>query len=167
MVGCASAVSERRVQGMSGASGLHNRARPYVRFPPLADSKEFLITLQLARLGRGRWHMTNSTLLQTFASKPWNKGCLIGPKLALKPRQVWSIRFHLQREGRVRDLALFDLAVRSVVRYGATSKRMKRSSPTPAMTSWSISILPPRSGTGMPGPRSGRPLLQQDAATQC
>ena len=60
--------------------------------------------------------MTNSTLLQTFASKPWNKGCLIGPKLALKPRQVWSIRFHLKREGRVRDLALFDLAVDSKLR---------------------------------------------------
>lgn len=60
--------------------------------------------------------MTNATLLRTFASKPWNKGCLIGPKLALKPRQVWSIRFHLKREGRVRDLALFDLAMDSKLR---------------------------------------------------
>lgn len=47
---------------------------------------------------------------------PWNKGCLVGPKLALKPRQVWSVRFHLKREGRVRDLALFDLAVDSKLR---------------------------------------------------
>ena len=60
--------------------------------------------------------MTNTSLLRTFTGKPWNKGCLIGPKLALKPRQVWSVRFHLKREGRVRDLALFDLAVDSKLR---------------------------------------------------
>ena len=60
--------------------------------------------------------MTNTSLLRTFAGKPWNKGCLIGPKLALKPRQVWSVRFHLKREGRVRDLALFDWAVDSKLR---------------------------------------------------
>jgi integrase len=60
--------------------------------------------------------VTNTALLRTFTGKPWNKGCLIGPKLALKPRQVWSVRFHLKREGRVRDLALFDLAVDSKLR---------------------------------------------------
>ena len=54
--------------------------------------------------------------MRTLTGKPWNKGCLIGPKLALKPRQVWSVRFHLKREGRVRDLALFDLAVDSKLR---------------------------------------------------
>ncbi len=48
--------------------------------------------------------------------RPWNKGRLVGPKLALKPRQVWSVRFHLKREGRVRDLALFDLAIDSKLR---------------------------------------------------
>lgn len=54
--------------------------------------------------------------LQAHSRRPWNKGCLIGPKLALKPRQVWSVRFHLKREGRTRDLALFDLAVDSKLR---------------------------------------------------
>jgi integrase len=34
----------------------------------------------------------------------------------LKPRQVWSVRFHLKREGQARDLALFDLAVDSKLR---------------------------------------------------
>ncbi|MFC7738003.1 tyrosine-type recombinase/integrase [Roseomonas sp. GCM10028921] len=47
---------------------------------------------------------------------PWNKGRLIGPKPPLKPGQVWAIRFHLQREQRLRDLALFDLAVGSKLR---------------------------------------------------
>ena len=47
---------------------------------------------------------------------PWNKGRYVGAKPPLKPKQVWSIRFHLQRERRVRDLALFDLAVDSKLR---------------------------------------------------
>jgi integrase len=48
--------------------------------------------------------------------RAWNKGLLIGPKLALKPKQVWAVRFHLKREGRLRDLALFDLAIDSKLR---------------------------------------------------
>ena len=47
---------------------------------------------------------------------PWNKGSFVGPKPPLKPKQVWSIRLTLQREGRIRDLALFDLAVDSKLR---------------------------------------------------
>ena len=41
---------------------------------------------------------------------PWNKGAFVGPKPPLKPKQVWSIRLTLQREDRIRDLALLDLA---------------------------------------------------------
>jgi integrase len=41
---------------------------------------------------------------------------LVGPKLVLKPREVWAVRFHLKREKRTRDLALFDLAVDSKLR---------------------------------------------------
>ncbi len=33
---------------------------------------------------------------------PWNKGAFVGPKPPLKPKQVWSIRLTLQREGRIR-----------------------------------------------------------------
>ena len=39
----------------------------------------------------------------------WNAGRQIGAKLALKARQIWAIRFFLDREGRMRDRALFDL----------------------------------------------------------
>jgi integrase len=42
---------------------------------------------------------------------PWNKGAFVGPKPPLKPKQVWSIRLNLQRENRIRDLAMFGLAV--------------------------------------------------------
>ncbi len=47
---------------------------------------------------------------------PWNKGRFIGPKPPLRPKQVWAIRLHLQRERRLRDLAMFDLAVDSKLR---------------------------------------------------
>src|SRR5215469_12211368 len=47
---------------------------------------------------------------------PWNKGKLIGPKPPLKPKHVWSIRSKLQLEGRIRDLAMFNLAIDSKLR---------------------------------------------------
>ena len=40
--------------------------------------------------------------------RAWNAGKKVGAKRALKPRQVWAIRFFLDREGRLRDRALFD-----------------------------------------------------------
>jgi integrase len=48
--------------------------------------------------------------------RPWNAGRLVGAKRALKPQQVWAIRFWLDRERRLRDLALFDLAIDSKLR---------------------------------------------------
>jgi integrase len=46
----------------------------------------------------------------------WNKGKLIGPKPPLRPKHVWSIRTKLQIEGRIRDLAMFNLAIDSKLR---------------------------------------------------
>jgi integrase len=47
---------------------------------------------------------------------PWNKGKLTGAKPPLWPKHVWSIRTRLQIEGRIRDLALFNLAIDSKLR---------------------------------------------------
>jgi integrase len=47
---------------------------------------------------------------------PWNKGKLTGVKPPLRPKHVWSIRTKLQIEGRVRDLAMFNLAIDSKLR---------------------------------------------------
>lgn len=47
---------------------------------------------------------------------PWNKGKITGPKPALQPKHVWAIRTHLQLAGRIRDLALFNLALDSKLR---------------------------------------------------
>jgi hypothetical protein len=42
--------------------------------------------------------------------RAWNAGKKVCANRALKPRQIWAIRFFLDREGRLRDRALFDLA---------------------------------------------------------
>src|SRR5262252_5729780 len=47
---------------------------------------------------------------------PWNKGKLIGPKPPLRLSHVRSIRAKLQMERRVRDLAMFNLAIHSKLR---------------------------------------------------
>jgi integrase len=47
---------------------------------------------------------------------PWNKGKLIGARPPLRPKHVWSIRTRLLLGGRVRDLALFNLAIDSKLR---------------------------------------------------
>lgn len=39
-----------------------------------------------------------------------------GHKRPLTQKQIWAIRFHLDREGRLRDKALFDLAIDSKLR---------------------------------------------------
>lgn len=46
----------------------------------------------------------------------WNAGKTVGTKRPLTQKQIWAIRFHLDREGRLRDRALFDLAIDSKLR---------------------------------------------------
>jgi integrase len=59
---------------------------------------------------------------QTHTAEPrtpfvlWNKGKVTGQKPPLKPREVWAIRVRLQISNRVRDLALFNLAIDSKLR---------------------------------------------------
>lgn len=48
--------------------------------------------------------------------EPWNKGKLVGQKPPLKLKDIWAIRIHLQLDKRIRDLALFHLAVDSKLR---------------------------------------------------
>jgi hypothetical protein len=42
---------------------------------------------------------------------PWNKGKLVGQKAPFKVKDIWAIRVRLQLQVRIRDLALFDLAL--------------------------------------------------------
>ena len=47
---------------------------------------------------------------------PWNRGKMIGAKPPLRTKNVWSIRTNLQVAGRIRDLAMFNLAIDSKLR---------------------------------------------------
>ena len=62
--------------------------------------------------------MTEVLSIIENASKqaPWNKGKIVGAKPPLRPKHVWSIRTKLQVEGRLRDLALFNVAIDSKLR---------------------------------------------------
>lgn len=56
--------------------------------------------------------------------RPWDAGSMVGAKRPLKPRDVWAIRFYLDEHRRLRDRALFDLAIDSKLR-GCDIIRMK------------------------------------------
>ena len=47
---------------------------------------------------------------------PWNAGQNVGPKRPLRRRDIWAIRFYLDEHKRLRDRALFDLAIDSKLR---------------------------------------------------
>ena len=47
---------------------------------------------------------------------PWNKGRLIGQKPPLKLREIWAIRIQLQLEHKIKEVALFNLAIDSKLR---------------------------------------------------
>ena len=59
--------------------------------------------------------MVHSNLIHA-TRVPWNKGKLVGQKLPLKLREIWSIRIRLQLSNKTRDLALFNLAIDSKLR---------------------------------------------------
>jgi len=46
----------------------------------------------------------------------WNKGKLVGQQAPFKLQEIWAIRIRLQMQGRLRDLALFDLGIDSKLR---------------------------------------------------
>lgn len=49
-------------------------------------------------------------------SQAWNAGRKLGAKRPLKPKEVWAIRFWLEQTNRLRDRALFNLAIDSKLR---------------------------------------------------
>jgi len=58
----------------------------------------------------------NNLLRRLKQKQPWNKGKLMGQKAPLTAQEIWSIRMRLQDDQRVRDLALFNLAIDSKLR---------------------------------------------------
>lgn len=61
--------------------------------------------------------MGHSQLDPAMLGRPaWNAGKTVGTKRPLTQKQIWAVRFFLDREGRLRDRALFDLAIDSKLR---------------------------------------------------
>jgi len=60
---------------------------------------------------------------QDQSRRPWNRGRLVGPKPPLKLKEIWAIRIRLQVAQRLRDLALFNLALDSKLRLGPPAGR--------------------------------------------
>ena len=54
--------------------------------------------------------------ITTRRAIPWNKGKLLGQKPPLKLKEIWAIRIRLQLNHRIRELALFNLAIDSKLR---------------------------------------------------
>jgi hypothetical protein len=81
--------------------GRRREASPY---PDLGPGAEFLVTIILfvGQSGRRRTKMGISQYDSGARGRPaWNAGRQVGAKRALKVRQIWAIRFFLDREGRI------------------------------------------------------------------
>ena len=52
----------------------------------------------------------------TVHREPWNKGKIVGQKAPFKLQDIWALRVRLQMEGRIRELALFNLGIDSKLR---------------------------------------------------
>ena len=61
-------------------------------------------------------YRSSDDIQPTSAYVPWNKGKITGQKPPLKPQDIWSIRIFLRLKGKIRDLALFNLAIDSKLR---------------------------------------------------
>src|ERR1700730_7629051 len=100
---------------------------------------DFLGSLKIHDLRKGsrlvgstmpnQWHMLSSPVTEEYDHAgsvecapeshrrvPWNKGKPTGANPPLRPKHVWSIRTKLQIERRIRDLAMFNLAIDSKLR---------------------------------------------------
>ena len=65
--------------------------------------------------GAAQWEFHNTSRRR----KTWHHGTLVlelGPKRPFTQKQIWTIRFLLDREQRLRDRALLDLAIDSKLR---------------------------------------------------
>ncbi len=57
-----------------------------------------------------------SMTIATSQRPAWNAGMIVGPKAPLKPKHIWEIRTRLKMAAKLRDLALFNLAIDSKLR---------------------------------------------------
>jgi integrase len=75
-----------------------------------------MVILSISKMRNTTMQDHQDPIPPTTKRTPWNKGKLIGTKPPLWPKHVWSIRTKLQIEGRIPELALFNLAIDSKLR---------------------------------------------------
>lgn len=63
-----------------------------------------------------RWETIMETVANGVHREPWNKGKIVGQKAPFKVKDIWALRVRMQKEGRVRELALFNLGIDSKLR---------------------------------------------------
>ena len=63
-----------------------------------------------------RWQTIMGTTGNAAHREPWNKGKIVGQKAPFKLKGIWALRARLQRERRVRELALVNLGIDSKLR---------------------------------------------------
>jgi hypothetical protein len=89
-------------------------------------------------------HINRENLSQR---EPWNAGRIVGAKPPLKPKHIWALRTRLQIGNRMRDLAMFNLAIDSKLR-GCDLLSLKVGDVSPAAVSapgrWSSCTRPGR-----------------------
>lgn len=54
--------------------------------------------------------------MSSASHRPWNPARIVGAKPPLKPKHIWDIRIRLQVVGRIRGLAMLNLAIDSKLR---------------------------------------------------
>jgi len=54
--------------------------------------------------------------VRPLVGSQWNKGRIVGQKAPFKLKDIWALRVRLQMNGRVRELALFNLGIDSKLR---------------------------------------------------
>jgi hypothetical protein len=67
---------------------------------------------------------------------PWNKGKIVGQKAPFKVKVIWALRFRLQMESRVRELALFNLGIDS--NCAAATLSVSRCGPYATVIKWHL-----------------------------
>jgi len=99
--------------------------------PPLGvNSEKQRVTKRVIDAGiwfEASFALNHNQMAQPCGSNvpPWNKGRKVGQKRALRPQEVWLIRDRLRAEGRVRDLALFNLVLCCSARGSRCSLRSR------------------------------------------
>jgi hypothetical protein len=63
-----------------------------------------------------RWETIMGASGNAVRREPWNRGKIVGQKAPFKLKDIWALRVRLQLQGRVRELALFNLGIDSKLR---------------------------------------------------